>query len=120
MELSRDVVNTKIILPDKLETIGSSAFEECSLNKVEIGKNVKEIENSAFYKNSLRIVIIKDGGSLEKIGNYAFADNPIGTLKLGNSVQTIGLKAFRNHDLTKLTLPQSLKRIGSMLFILIT
>ena len=103
---------TKLILPDKLETIGSTAFQECGLYKVVIGKNVKEIENSAFYRNNLRIVKIKDGGSLEKIGAFAFARNPIGTLKLGDSVRTIEKSAFEGHELTKLTLPQSLKRIG--------
>ncbi len=48
-----------LVLPDTVEVIGISAFQECSLETVYLSKNLKEIREAAFFECSdLKQVVI--------------------------------------------------------------
>jgi len=79
----------KVILPERLESIGNFAFQDCY--------NLKEIEF---------------GDKLTFIGDSAFWNCGFEKLTLPNSVETIYPYAFfRNKNLVEITLPQNLKDI---------
>ena len=66
---------TRVQLPEGLETIGQSAFEETSLVSVSIPDSVKRIEKWAFCViDTLEYVIV--GSGVEFIGLYAFSMDP--------------------------------------------
>ena len=84
---------TEILLPDGLENIGESAFEEFKgLASIGIPDSVKMISNKAFYKSGLKSVELKEG--LETIGAGAFAATPLEKVIIPKSVKTIGAQAF--------------------------
>lgn len=84
---------TEVILPDGLESIGESAFEEFKgLASISIPAGVKTISNKAFYKAGLKSVELKEG--LETIGAGAFAATPLETVVVPKSVKAIGAQAF--------------------------
>ncbi len=65
---------TEITLPEGLELIGQSAFEETAITSVRIPDSVKTIAKWAFCVNSkLSNVII--GSGIEYIGTYAFSQD---------------------------------------------
>ena len=65
---------TKVILPEGLEKIGQSAFEETAISSVCIPDSVKRIEKWAFVVNdNLQYVII--GKGVEYISTWAFTSN---------------------------------------------
>lgn len=94
----------RIILPDKLESIGQAAFDGCSnlTGSLIIPEGVKHIEASAFAGCSGMTGILQLPSTLETIGG-------------GNSV--LGLGAFRDCGFTcELKLPNSLKVIDTQAF----
>ena len=68
--------NTKslkeINLPSILEKIGNSAFSRSSIEKINIGDSLKEIDDLAFYKSKIKQ--IKLPSTLERIGKFAFSE----------------------------------------------
>lgn len=66
------IVDGDVTIPDGIETIGESAFEECStLTSVTIPDSVKNIEGYAFYFcRNLKSVTF--GNGVTNIGHYAF------------------------------------------------
>ena len=96
-----------MILGEKIETIGESAFYSCnSLESINFPSTVKTIGNSAFYNcSNLGPVDLNEG--LETIGRDAFNGAALGkklstgavnlgTLRIPSTVQSIGVTAFRN------------------------
>ncbi|GHT56601.1 hypothetical protein FACS1894109_06080 [Spirochaetia bacterium] len=107
-----------ITLPDELETIGESAFQDCNgLNSVTIGDSVTSIGDYAFSGcYGLNSVTIP--ASVTSIGEGAFDGcNSLASVTIGNSVETIGDYAFYNcSDLNSVTIPNSVTSIGNDAF----
>lgn len=75
---------------------------------------VTEIDDFAFYGNSLNAVTIDDGVST--IGKNAFKNNSIATIVIPNSVTDIDENAFENNQLETVTLSTGLTEIKSFVF----
>ena len=108
-----------LILPEKLETIGTLSFYNCtSLKAVNIPQNVKAINPKAFYKcTSLETVTLPS--SLKTIGTAAFFDcEALCELNLPQGLESIGDKAFYLcRSLVTVTIPKSVKRLGEQAFV---
>ena len=131
----RNLVLKEITLPQNLESIGESAFLECTLTSISIPTTVQEIGNSAFsYCQSLTEIVIPE--KVTSLGSSAFSNcrelqiavirGPItqlpnslfqGCTALENfeippTVKSIGSNAFMNTNLGNITLPEGLEEIG--------
>ena len=119
-------------LPNKLESIGYRAFENCRmLQKVTIPASVTEIDDSAF-DNCRSLNAVHFGGSteeqsddpaasqcaLQRIGNWAFYNcHQLQELNIPEGVTEIGDAAFYGCTyLEDLVLPSSLQTIGDNCF----
>lgn len=84
-------------LPDTLELIGNSAFENCTeLNSISIPNNVTKIENYVFAdcRNLEKVVL---GTGTEEIGYHAFYNcSSLETIIIPSSVQMIDDYIFEN------------------------
>ncbi|MDE6718001.1 MAG: leucine-rich repeat domain-containing protein, partial [Muribaculaceae bacterium] len=90
---------TDIILPDRLESIGSGAFVNCSLLKLrELPSTLKSIGDRAFYNCPL-ITFSTLPKSLEAIGESAFSYSGITSVTGGENLRSIGAGAFANNSL---------------------
>ncbi len=101
-----------IKLPDSLEYIGGECFIRSGLTEIIIPPHVKTIGDSAFSGCQLQKITLT-GNELEKIGGYAFYDNPLrmDTLKIPNSVTSIGLYAFAGGIYKELILGSGLTKL---------
>lgn len=134
---------TSIVLPERLTSIGSSAFKSTQLTSINIPKNVTLIDQYAFNTASLTSVTF-DGTAADgnlQIKNYAFQGTkmtsiefPANTYILGGSVLTgnseitsitfaegcklveIGDYAFQTSKITEIVIPRSVNKIGKAPF----
>ncbi len=110
-----NTIVTEVKIGDNVETIGESAFENCSkLKKVEVSDSVTTIEKKAF-SGCKSLTNIDTGKNTTEIGDYAFAGcTKLKKTKIGNRIVRIGSKAFANcKALTSLTIPKSVKKLGA-------
>ena len=109
---------TKLVIPDDVTSIGSSAFEGCSgLTSVTIPNSVTSIGSSAFSScRGLTSVTIPN--SVTSIGSYAFSYcYDLTSVTIPNSVTSIGSSAFYwCKGLTSVTIPNSVTSIGDYAF----
>ena len=97
---------TSVTIPNSVTTIGDKAFSDCSsLTSVTIGNSVTTIEQAAFGGCS-SLTSVNIGNSVTEIGWYAFSDcSSLTSVTIPNSVKTIGIGAFSgciyNHRTTK-------------------
>lgn len=137
--VSSDVVS--IVIPESVESIGSSAFEGCrkltsielgsnitslgysvfeectSLQSVKLNANITSIPGSTFYKCS-SLSNVEIGSPITEIGESAFRDcTSLTKFDVPSGVTTIGLRAFAmDVNLTDVTLPSSLTKIDREAF----
>ena len=108
----------RIIIGNRVTTIGGAAFSGCSsLTSVIIPNSVTTIGGDAFYDcSSLTSVTIPN--SVTTIGGYAFSGcTSLTSVTIPNSVTTIGGAAFRYcSHLTSVTIPNSVTTIGDNAF----
>ena len=86
---------TDIVIPDKIVSVGASAFEDCAmLADITIGNQVASIGNSAFLGcTALTDVVIPD--SVTTMGVYVFSGcTALKSVTVGKQVATIGNSAF--------------------------
>ena len=109
----------KIVIPNSVTYIGSSAFEGCrGLANVTIPDSVTSIESWAFCCcNGLTDVAIPD--SVTSMGSRAFYDcDNITRVTIGNSVTSIGEGAFYGCiSLMSIMIPDSVTSIGNWAFV---
>lgn len=90
---------SSIVLPEAVETIGGSAFSDCTglTGTLVIPDSVKTIRNGAF-SNDKKITGLTLGGALTSIGAQAFdsCSGITGELTIPNTVTYIGDSAFWN------------------------
>lgn len=110
----------RMILPDKLKSIGASAFGHCNLvGSLEVPNGVVEIGSYAFVECKALTGSITLPSSLKRIGNWAFANcNFTGELKLPNALEDIGEYVFQGCQYLsgELMLPENLQKLGSASF----
>nr|WP_294838189.1 leucine-rich repeat domain-containing protein [Prevotella sp.] len=108
----------KIILPDNVKNIESSAFEGCTdLSFLELPSGLTSIGNYAFFIcTSLFSLQLPSG--LDSIGESAFQGcTGLSSLQLPSSLTSIGKCAFDNcSGLTSVSLPSGLTSIGAFAF----
>lgn len=109
---------TTLVLPEKLETVGTLSFYNCtSLKSVVLPQNVRAINAKAFYNCSALKTIVLPGG-LKTIGQAAFFDcGNLTSLTLPQGLEAIGTQAFYLcRSLVTVTIPESVKTLGEQAF----
>lgn len=107
----------KVVLPDTIEEIEESAFEDCLfLEDIKLPPSVKKVGKRAFRKCSTVNFILPPG--LTHIGEKAFSGCTFDEeLRLPETLVEIGRKAFYNtRKLKKIYLPKSVEVIGGNFF----
>ena len=108
--------------------LGKYVFEECSVESVTLGKNVKKVEPVAFYNshNVQNIYVHPENTALISVDGVLFdatgktllvmptakADGYV----IGSNVTAIGQSAFINSKVKKITIPGNVKEIGKYAF----
>ena len=106
-------------IPVGVKKISANAFNGCSrFMSLVIPNTVVEIGDYAFNNCSdLASVTFSKGCSLEKIGNYAFANNPCLTkMKLPATLKSLGGAFYRCRNLESVNLPDGLTTIANNTF----
>ena len=107
-----------VIIPDSVQSIGTSAFERCSgLARVTIGNGVKSIGNSSFYHcDRLSNIVLPD--SVTSIGKYAFDYcTNLTSITIPESVTQIGKLSFSSCSrITNVTMKGDCPIIGASAF----
>lgn len=109
----------RVILSDKVTTIGDRAFEGCqSLTEIEFsGKGLRSIGEDAFHScENLKLMMLPHG--LKDIGSAAFMScNSLRALLIPDSVEELGQFAFREcTSLSFVLVPGSVRRISDSAF----
>ena len=101
-----------IKLPESLQSIGVSAFEDTtSLTAIELPQNVKVVKEKAFYGSGVSSVKLNDG--LTQIGASAFRNTSISEVVIPNTVKEIAAEAFYGCcHLRDIYIPASVKQLG--------
>ncbi len=74
-----------VVIPSTVKAIQFAAFEGCHISKLDLSHGIEKIDESAFYANCCKDVVIPS--SCKELGTYAFANS---------------------YDLEKITLPEGL------------
>lgn len=107
---------TDVKVPDGYTKIASQAFYQAShLKSVELGNNVTEIGEKAFFASGLQNVELN--GNLKTIGKFAFAGTGLTTLSLPENLDKVCDGAFWNlKQLYVIELNENLRYIGNGAF----
>lgn len=109
----------EVVLPDSVTSMGYSAFEGAkSLKKVTLSKNLRIIDQFAFYSaTNLETVIFPEGCALTTISTACFENcSKLSSVNLENcqSLITLGDRTFNGCTaIDRLSLPNSITTIGS-------
>ena len=97
-------------LPDTVERIGLSAFEDYGATKFVAPKSLKVIEKNAFVDTSLREVVLNEG--LTTLGERAFyGSNKIKTIVFPSTVKSIPVAAFHPGTINNKNNKHSLSKV---------
>ena len=121
---------TVITIGNGLSVIGFQAFESCenltsvNISSIEAWCNIvfDDLSNPLQYAHHLFVdgVEIKNlviPNSVKSIGNHAFRECNLNSVKIGENVKTIGDWAFAHcHELTNLDISEALTSIGDYAF----
>lgn len=111
---------TSIVIPDSVSVMGQGTFTGSSkLTSVKLPAGMKEIPTAMFNAGSstdmkMAEIVIPEG--IEKIGEYAFSGVHVEKLTLPSTLKEIGNSAFWNHQLEELEIPGSVTAIGEYAF----
>jgi hypothetical protein len=89
-----------LAISSKATEISANAYENTNSTTIIIPKNIKKIDEKAFYDGSLNDVTI--GTGVKSIGKEAFANNQLTSIVIPPNVKTIGEDAFSGNNLTKI------------------
>jgi hypothetical protein len=107
-----------VIVPDTVDTIGETAFEEnTNIKKVTLPSSVKKIDAYAFWGcDNLETVIL--GSGLTAIDDYAFANcKGLKSMTVPENIKSIGIYSFEDCvNLTDITIPVQVTEIHETAF----
>lgn len=110
--------DTNVSVPNTVEVIGESAFEENdTVELIVLPNSVKRIEAYAFWGcDRLDTVVL--GKGLKEVGDYAFTNcKGLKDMSVPGNVQTIGIQAFADCvNLTDITIPPETTSIHETAF----
>ena len=86
-----------ITIPDRVTTIGDSAFEGTGLTGISIPSNVTQVGYKAF-NNCSNATTLSIANGVSSIGSLAFAGTQFTEVTLPNSLTTLGYGAFYNNS----------------------
>lgn len=103
-----------VTIPNQLDgfdvtAIQGGAFYLKGITSVSLPNKLDKIYDYAFAENNITSLTIPD--SVTEITSYAFEQNNISTLTLGNSLVLIHQSAFSQNSLSSVTLPDSLRYV---------
>lgn len=107
----------KILLPQKLIRINSSAFQECKyLEYIEFPERLQVIDDMAFMGcRNLKAVQLSD--SLSSLGKQSFSNTGLEQVELPKNLKEVQNSTFSGcHNLKIVVLKENLKRIGDYAF----
>lgn len=134
---------TEIVIPDNVNSIGASAFENTAITEVTIPKSISYIAQSAFNNNKELTTVhwnatsAKDltessgslfsycpalttvhvGESVRKIPNcFLYRNSSVTEVIIDEGLDSIGISAFRQTMVKHFDLPESLSYIGAYAF----
>ncbi len=104
------------IVPDRITSIGSSAFyNNTTLSSIDLN-NVTDIGDYAFYGNSA-LTTIDLQNVTNSIGVFAFRGAGLTEVEIAEGIETIATSTFHScTNLAKVTLPDSVTNIGLYAF----
>lgn len=107
---------TKVVFPSSLREIREEAFDCCShLKNVKFNEGLEYIESNAFVNTGINKLLLPD--SLIEIGDLAFQDCELTSVKCGSGLKIIGDCAFcGNEKLVKVEFNEGLEKIHSAAF----
>lgn len=97
-------------------SIGESAFEDCVLDTLEIGGNVRRICFGAFSGASVAALKFSANTNLMSIDGWAFNGTSIDEVRIPYGVYTIERCGFQSCRLKQVTLPESIEYIAPNAF----
>ncbi|MDR3189984.1 MAG: leucine-rich repeat protein [Lactobacillaceae bacterium] len=83
-----------------ITSIGRHAFQNLTLETVDLPATIQSIQDYAFDRNAIKTVNFTELANLTTIGEAAFRANQLKTVKLTSALTSIGSSAFANNDLT--------------------
>lgn len=113
--LAPKTLSGSFTIPEKVKTIGESAFSSCQITSMTIPKNVQKIEDNAFYEcGSLKTVEIANG--VEEIGISAFENTAWLNEHKDAFIIINNILVYyneNNNELNeKISIPKGVKKIG--------
>ena len=107
----------QIELPETVETIGSYAFYQSGLQRIEIPSSVKHIKNNAFDScKELRDVTLNSGLRIIDVSAFRYIPN-LKEIVIPETVEKIGSSAFADTGLTYVKIPETLQVIEDGAFL---
>ena len=112
----------KVVVPDGVEVIAESAFEDTSITDIVLPDSLRKIERRAFFDCS-KLKSVDFGHGLESLGDMSHDSKTFEScfslreLKLPPQMKTIGRGVFKNCGIEKLELNEGLEDIGSNAFL---
>ena len=105
-----------VILPNSIESIANTAFEETAIEKIEIPGKIERIENCTFIRcKSLKEVIV--GNGITEIGEYAFSGcDELQSVQLPDSLEVIEMDAFNECEKLDVVVPNNVNYIDYSAF----
>lgn len=123
-DIPREAAITNLVVPDAVEyegtqypvtVVGEKAAQQASstLESIQLGSNVREVGDNAFY-GIAKVSVIKLNDGLKTIGANGFYNCRVATeLTLPESLESIGSYAFYNgYALRQIEIPASVSTIG--------
>ena len=110
---AKDVIKDKVLyLADNLMGIGAGEYSNYNRFKKIVFSSSVEIICSGAFRNA-HIEELEIPSTIIKIGNNAFAENPLTkTIVIPDSVKEIGDAAFLTNRIPKIVVPESVKKLG--------
>lgn len=113
-QMKVNVVENDVTIPEGIETISDSAFENKPITSVKFPSTLKIIGNSAFYDTSLKEMSPLPNG-LQKIDYGAFKDCDLinSSVIIPDSVTEIGIEVFNSAKISSLTIGKGITEINN-------